>query len=64
MEHLTVKIIAVMTILTLSGFSKQDDPSKWSSKQIDKWFEKGDWLNGWKVIPDPSIDRKAFAISF
>lgn len=57
--------IAVMTSLSiLSGCSGDADPASWSSKKTDKWFEKGDWLNGWQVKPDQSINRKAFAISY
>ncbi|MFO7621111.1 MAG: YhcH/YjgK/YiaL family protein [Bacteroidales bacterium] len=27
-------------------------------------FEKNEWLNGWTVKPDPSVDRKALAVSY
>lgn len=40
------------------------DPSTWSNKKIDSWFEKGEWLNGWTVLPDASINRKEFAVSY
>ena len=48
----------------LSGCSGNSDPSAWSAQKIDTWFEKGDWLNGWQVKPDQSVNRKAFAISY
>jgi YhcH/YjgK/YiaL family protein len=58
-------IIAIMTSLSvLSGCSGNADPAAWSNKKIDKWFNKGDWLNGWQVKPDQSINRKAFAVSY
>jgi YhcH/YjgK/YiaL family protein len=58
-------IIMVMAGLSaLSGCSVSSDPAEWSSKRIDKWFEKGDWLNGWQIKPDQSINRKAFAVSY
>jgi YhcH/YjgK/YiaL family protein len=58
-------IIIVMTVLSgFTGCADSTDPSVWSSKKIDQWFEKGDWLNGWQVKPDQSIDRKAFAVSY
>ena len=61
----TLKIIIVMIGLSgLSGCADSTDPSAWSSKKIDQWFEKGDWLNGWKAEPDQSINRKAFAVSY
>lgn len=40
------------------------DPSGWSSLEIDDWFEKGEWKEGWSVLPDSSVDRKAFAVSY
>jgi YhcH/YjgK/YiaL family protein len=46
------------------GCKSSPDPSTWSNKQIDKWFENGDWLKGWNVVPDHSIDRKEFAVSY
>jgi len=54
----------VTGFLGLFGCKSSDDPSSWSSKQIDKWFEKGKWLNGWQVQPDASINRREFAISY
>ncbi len=57
--------IAIMTSLSvLSGCSGDADPASWSSNKTDKWFEKGDWLNGWQVKPDQSINRKTFAVSY
>lgn len=53
-----------MSLICLFGYSSQEDPSKWSDAKILKWFEKGEWLNGWNVKPDNSIDRKAFAINY
>jgi len=56
--------MALISFAGLFGRVNGQDPAKWSNKEIDKWFEKGDWLNGWKIIPDESIDRKTFAISY
>lgn len=51
-------------MILISGCSGNEDPSTWSSKQTDDWFEKGEWLNGWQIKPDESINRKAFAVSY
>lgn len=56
--------MVLISFLGLMGSTGAQDPSKWSSKQINKWFEKGEWLNGWTVKPDPSINKKEFAISY
>jgi len=57
-------IIVMISLSGLSGCKDNTDPSTWSGKKIDSWFEKGDWLNGWEVKPDQSINRKAFAVSY
>ena len=57
-------LLILIVMATLSGCTGNSDPSAWSAQKTDKWFEKGDWLNGWQVQPDQSINRKAFAISY
>jgi len=64
MKNLHLTIVIMTSLSVLSGCSKNTDPASWSSKKIDKWFEKGDWLNGWQIKPDQSINRKAFAVSY
>jgi YhcH/YjgK/YiaL family protein len=51
-------------VLSFFGCSNSTDPATWSSEKTDKWFEKGEWLNGWDIIPDASINRKEFAVSY
>jgi YhcH/YjgK/YiaL family protein len=59
-------LIAIMVIFSFFGLfgCKNSDPSTWSSSKIDRWFEKGEWLNGWQVKPDASVNRKEFAVSY
>jgi len=64
MKNLLTTIMVFTVFLGLFGCNSSDDPSKWSSSKIDKWFEKGEWLNGWKVKPDASINRREFAVSY
>jgi YhcH/YjgK/YiaL family protein len=64
MKNLFIKIMVFTSFLGFLGCKNTSDPAKWNDKQIDKWFEKGDWLNGWKVKPDASINRRTFAISY
>lgn len=40
------------------------DPAGWNDEELDKWFEKGEWLNGWDIEPDNSINRRTFAASY
>ncbi len=64
MKRLFFKIIVLAGFLSLLACSSSTDPAKWSQEKIDKWFEKGEWLNGWNVTPDPSINKKEFVISY
>ena len=64
MKNSLLIIIVMASLSALSGCSGSSDPSLWSRKKIDKWFEKGDWLNSWQVKPDQSINRKAFIVSY
>jgi biofilm protein TabA len=57
-------IIVMISLSGLSGCKDNTDPSVWSSKKLNNWFKKGEWLNGWQVKPDQSINRKAFAVSY
>jgi biofilm protein TabA len=64
MKIIIAKIMVLTSLLGLFGFQSSTDPSTWSKAEIDKWFDKGEWLNGWKIIPDASINRKEFAVSY
>ncbi len=64
MKNSFVKIMVMASLFSLFGCNGNTDPAKWSSRKTDKWFEKGEWLNGWSVKPDTTINRKAFAISY
>lgn len=64
MKNLSVKIMVLIGLFGIFGFNNTDDPSTWSSRQTDKWFEKREWLNGWNISPDGSVNRKEFAVSY
>jgi YhcH/YjgK/YiaL family protein len=64
MKNLFLKIMVLTTFLSFIGCKSSQDPASWTLRQIDKWFEKGEWLNGWSVKPDTSISRREFAISY
>ena len=64
MKNLIVKIMVMTSFFSFFGCKSSTDSATWSSAKIDKWFEKGEWLNGWTVTPDASINRKEFAVSY
>ena len=64
MKKLTVTIMVLISFFGLMGSKSASDPTTWSSKQIDKWFAKGEWSVGWTVTPDASINKRELAISY
>lgn len=64
MKHLIIKIMAFSIFLGLFGCKSSVDPATWSDKKVNQWFEKGEWLNGWSVKPDATINRRELAISY
>lgn len=52
------------TIMSFFGCKDKNDPSNWSESKTDEWFNKGEWRNGWTIAPDPSINKKALAVSY
>jgi len=57
-------LVGFIGFLGIMGCKNSSDPSTWNNEKIDKWFEKGEWLNGWNVTPDGSINRKELAIAY
>jgi YhcH/YjgK/YiaL family protein len=64
MKNLLFKVIVVTSFLGYFSCKSSNDPSQWTNKQIDTWFEKKEWLNGWNVTPDASINRKELAVAY
>jgi YhcH/YjgK/YiaL family protein len=57
-----IVIIAIMT--TACNNQKKIDPVGWTDKELSEWFTKGEWKQGWNVLPDESTDQREFAIQF
>ena len=64
MKKLIVKIMVFAGFIGFLGCNSSTDPATWGSKKTNEWFEKEEWLNGWDVTPDASINRKEFALSY
>ena len=57
-QRLLVFIVFGLFVLSC-GTRKPIDHS--NEKQVTKWYEKGEWLQGSQIIPHESINRQAFA---
>ncbi|HKI90459.1 MAG TPA: YhcH/YjgK/YiaL family protein [Draconibacterium sp.] len=60
-----ILILLLFAIMTLTACTtKQVDPEKWKPEELNSWFEKQEWLNGWQVQPDESINKRSLAIQY
>ena len=59
---LILLFFAIMTLTTCT--TKQENPENWTSEELNSWFEKQEWLNGWQVQPDESINKRSFAVQY
>jgi len=59
-----IQFVMITLISGLSGCKNSNDPASWNDKKINAWFSKSEWLNGWNVKPDSSIDKKTMAIQY
>ncbi len=64
MKKNVIEVMLMISLLGLMGSSSTTDPSAWSKEKIDMWFGKAEWLNGWEVTPDSSINRRELAVSY
>lgn len=52
------------SLIWLTGSKSSSDPSTWSDRKLDKWYSKMEWLYGWSVKPDVSINKRELAVSY
>jgi YhcH/YjgK/YiaL family protein len=64
MKNIILKSVLFGALLLLIGCKDSTDPATWDDEKINKWFDKGEWLNGWTAVPDASINRKEFVTSY
>jgi YhcH/YjgK/YiaL family protein len=62
MKKLIVRFMVLGSFLGIFGCSS--NPADWSDAKVDAWFNKGEWLNGWNVKPDASVNKREFAVSY
>lgn len=54
-------LLLTPALLTTISCQTRSYVSDMSTRQIDKWFKQGEWLNECHLKPHPSINRNAFS---
>ena len=56
------KILLALFFTSLSmSLLAQNSKDKWTTKKSERWYKQKDYLGGWKVEPDKSINIQEFA---
>ena len=64
MKKSTLFFTLIIALMCFNSCKSSNDPSTWSSSEVDKWFARHEWLNGWNVTPDSSINKKELAVYY
>ena len=60
-----ILILLLFAIMSLAACrNEQVNPEKWTNEELNSWFQKKEWLNGWQVQPDESINKRSLAIQY
>jgi YhcH/YjgK/YiaL family protein len=58
-------ILILIVIMAATACSeKNPDPAKWTDAEVNSWFDKKEWLEGWNISPDASVNKRNFAIYY
>lgn len=56
--------LTLLILTTMSCSNTNTNPEKWTDDEVNTWFEKQEWLGGWQVQPDASVNRRSLAIHY
>lgn len=49
---------------TTACSEKNTNPEKWTDDEVKTWFDKKEWLGGWNIVPDASINKRTFTVQY
>src|SRR5680860_208315 len=66
MKNINSKLILLIMIVlaSVACSNNKTNPEKWTDEDVNTWFEKQEWLGGWNVQPDASVNKRSFAIYY
>ncbi len=51
-------------IMETACTNRNSNPEKWTEEELNNWFNKKEWLGGWNILPDASINKRTFAMLY
>lgn len=53
-----------MIILCFACTDNKSNPEKWTDEEINEWYNKKEWLGGWNIQPDASVNKRTLAVQY
>jgi len=54
----------MMALLVFSCSTDTKNPEKCTDEEVNQWYEKQEWLAGWDVSPDESVNKRSLALHY
>lgn len=64
MKRYTPLLVTLFLMIGCTSDQRAENPENWSEDQASEWFDQKDWLGQTELQPDPSIDKKEFAVRY
>lgn len=64
MKRYTPLLAILFLMIGCTSDQRAEKPENWSEDQASEWFDQKDWLGQTELQPDPSIDKKEFAVRY
>jgi YhcH/YjgK/YiaL family protein len=56
--------IAIIFLLFSCTNMTKEKPESWSEEQLDQWYNKAEWKQGWTVLADETVNKKEFSVQY
>ncbi len=64
MKRHSILFFLVIGLAACINTAESKDPAHWTEEELNSWFSKKNWLSDTSLLPDASISKRAFAISY
>lgn len=60
----TYLVLLCCVIISCKSIQRSANPEEWTDDQVNEWYMKREWLGSTELQPDPSINKKEFAVRY
>jgi YhcH/YjgK/YiaL family protein len=64
MTNRSIFTLIIFVMITGCSQPSKTSPELWSEKELNEWFAKGEWKQGWAALPDETVNQQELAIQY